>query len=74
MEAKLSQVLKSELVANLSIPAKQLHEAVLTDPKPVEDSEAPTTHFALGSEFVVHTLECHFEQLIVLRPCNEVAD
>lgn len=74
MQAKLSQILKAKLVSDGTVTTKQFHEAILANAKSVQHAEATSTNFALCCKFVVHALECSFEEDIVLRPGNQVTD
>ena len=57
----------------MSIEAEQLYEAVLTDSKSVQNAEAATTDFALRSKLVVHALQGHLKQRLVLWPGHQMS-
>lgn len=71
VQAELSDVLETKLVANGSIDAEQLDKAVLGCPEAILNFVAATTLFTSPKKLIVHALQSGFVQIWVLTPHNE---
>ena len=60
MEAELSDVLETKLVANCPVDAEKFDKAILGCPEPILNVVAATTLFACPEKLVVHSLQSSF--------------